>query len=274
MLQRGAYRDLLDEAYASERPLPREHELLYRICGARGVEEEQAVREMADKFFPLVADERFHKRVASETGKAQVAIAKQVAAAEATNRAKEAARSTERYTERSTARSTDTSSIHQPPSSKNQPPAVKPPTEGQTPSAAPREKPRRAAPEERTALQEACSATWTAYRIGYERRWQAPPLRDKTANAMIKTFCQKLPHEEAPLVAEFYTQHHRGLYVSAHHALQLMVRDAHAIRTEWFTSKPQTDSQARAADRVAGTGNVFRELIDEAAEREALTHAN
>jgi uncharacterized protein YdaU (DUF1376 family) len=54
--EHGAYTVMLDTYYATETPLPADYKALYRICRAMGAKEQEAVRTVADQFFPLAAD--------------------------------------------------------------------------------------------------------------------------------------------------------------------------------------------------------------------------
>lgn len=52
----GVYDRLLDHYYATEKPLDSEHESLYRICRAMSRVEQDAVRRVAEQFFPVYDD--------------------------------------------------------------------------------------------------------------------------------------------------------------------------------------------------------------------------
>ena len=56
LAQHGAYTLLLDEVYSTEAPLPGAFDELYRICRAMSKPEQEAVRAVAEKFFPLSSD--------------------------------------------------------------------------------------------------------------------------------------------------------------------------------------------------------------------------
>lgn len=78
LAEHGAYTLLLDELYSTETPLPAEHEALYRLCRAMTKTEQDAVRSVADRFFPVGADGlRHNQRADEEIAKAQATIAKQ-----------------------------------------------------------------------------------------------------------------------------------------------------------------------------------------------------
>jgi len=53
LIEHGAYRVLLDQCYATEKPLPGALADLYRIAGAMTPAERKAVDKVAEKFFPL-----------------------------------------------------------------------------------------------------------------------------------------------------------------------------------------------------------------------------
>lgn len=106
--------------------------------------------------------------------------------------------------------------------------------------------------------------TWEAYADAYAIRWKAEPVRNATVNAQLGQVVKRLGLAEAPAVSAFYVRSNRGLYVSAKHPVNLLLRDCEALRTEWATGHQGTDTEARQADRTAATGNAFSKLIEEA----------
>lgn len=109
------------------------------------------------------------------------------------------------------------------------------------------------------------NAVWVAYSTAYFNRYGAEPLRNKKVNGMLAQFIERLPAAVAPDVTAFYLTSNRGLYVSAKHPIDLLLRDAEALHTEWVTGRAGTESEARQADRTQANGNVFGKLIAEAA---------
>lgn len=76
LAQHGAYTLLLDELYATEHPLPAEVDELYRVCRAMNRAEQEAVRFIADRFFPVGLDGlRHNKRGTEELIEAAPAVA-------------------------------------------------------------------------------------------------------------------------------------------------------------------------------------------------------
>ena len=74
----------------------------------------------------------------------------------------------------------------------------------------------------------------------------------------------KLLGKDAASVAAFYLTHQRSLYVAGKHPVELLLRDAEGLATQWKIGRATTDTESRQADSTAATGNVFGELLDEA----------
>ena len=69
LLEHGAYSKLLDWYYANEKPLPKEMEILHRICTAFALEEQAAVQKIIDQFFYESAEGYRNKRADTEITK-------------------------------------------------------------------------------------------------------------------------------------------------------------------------------------------------------------
>lgn len=75
LAQHGAYTLLLDEIYSTEAPLPAPFDELYRICRAMSKPEQEAVRAVAELFFPVGTDGlRRNQRATEEITEAAPAI--------------------------------------------------------------------------------------------------------------------------------------------------------------------------------------------------------
>jgi len=75
LAEHGAYTVLLDTYYGQERPLPAEYPALFRICRAMTTDEQDAVRRVADSFFPIKDDGlRHNKRADVDIDKANKRI--------------------------------------------------------------------------------------------------------------------------------------------------------------------------------------------------------
>lgn len=66
LAQHGAYTLLLDEVYVTEQPLPGDPAELFRICRAMNKAEQEAVRYVADKYFPVGSDGLRHNERAED----------------------------------------------------------------------------------------------------------------------------------------------------------------------------------------------------------------
>ena len=110
--------------------------------------------------------------------------------------------------------------------------------------------------------------TFNAYSSAYRERYGVDPVRNAKVSAQLCQLVQRLGTTEAPAVAAFYVQHSGMLYVRGKHPVDLLVRDAEGLRTEWVTGRKVTDTEARQADRTQATGNAFAPLIAEAERRE------
>lgn len=103
--------------------------------------------------------------------------------------------------------------------------------------------------------------TWKSYSSAYLERWGVEPTQNRRVNGQMAQFVDMVPIDEAPDIAAFYVSSNRGLYVSAKHPINLLLRDAEALRTEWLTGRQGTESEARQADRTAATGSLVDSLL-------------
>ncbi len=145
LAEHGAYGLLLDQCYSTELPLPAEYDALYRLCRAMTVVEQDAVKSIADRFFPVCDDGlRRNPRASEEIEKAQSTIQKQrESGVESARKRWLTDRSTHELTDGLTNESTD-------------PAAIQPPTTNHQE----RTKPSRAS---RSALNGAFTAFWDSY---------------------------------------------------------------------------------------------------------------
>jgi hypothetical protein len=122
------------------------------------------------------------------------------------------------------------------------------------------------------ASNEGTGRTWTYYSVAYEKRYGVAPVRNAKVNSVLKQLVARLGADEAPAVAAFYVTHQGALYVRGKHPVELLLRDAEGLRTEWATGRTVTHTQATQSDRTAATANVFGNLIAEAESRERITN--
>ncbi len=112
------------------------------------------------------------------------------------------------------------------------------------------------------------AATWEAYAEAYEARYSSPPVRNEKVNGQLAQVVKRLGSDEAPMVAGFFLGHQNALYVRAMHPVDLLLRDAEKLRTEWATNRQVTQTQASMADRTQTNANAFGALIAESKAKE------
>ena len=113
------------------------------------------------------------------------------------------------------------------------------------------------------------SETWEHYSKAYSSKYGVAPVRNQKTNSQVAQLVKRLGASEAPFVAEHYLTHRHSLYVSAKHCLDLLVRDAEKLRTEWATGTQGTHTQALMADKTQTNFNSFAPLIEAARRKEA-----
>lgn len=267
LLEHGAYTMLLDSFYAQDGNLPESHTVLFRLCRATSEEEKDAVRKVADEFFPTVDGKRANGRGVRELDAAipRIQSAKEngkKGGRPAKAKPQQTETETQPVSEKLTHAEPDAKAIQppatnpHPPAANHQPPVTEDPIQKRSAGAKP--------PRTRAAKAEApTAAIWMAYAEAYAKRYTVAPTRNASVNGKLANFAARVPIDEAPHIAAFYVGSNREYYVRMKHSVGVMLRDAESLRTEWLTGRQATDTEAKLADRTAATGNVFRELIDE-----------
>lgn len=111
-------------------------------------------------------------------------------------------------------------------------------------------------------------AIWEAYREAYLARHGEEPLRNAQVNSLIAAFGRKVSGEEAPEIAASYVRHNDSLYVRGRHPLELLVRDAQRIRTDWKSGSQMTGGLARGVERKQDIYAAWAPVIAEAEARD------
>ncbi len=112
------------------------------------------------------------------------------------------------------------------------------------------------------------SATWNAYATAYRDRYDTDPVRNAKVNSQLGQLVDRLGADDAPRVAAWFVAHNRQDYVRGLHAVDLLLRDAEALRTQWARGRQTTNAQAQQADRTQTNANAFEGLLAEAAALE------
>ena len=291
LTEHGAYSVMLDYYYSDEQPLPADRAEIYLLLRAMRPEDRKAIDKVLDRFFTLEPDGYHQKRVDHE-----ITVSRQAR----TNGKQGGRPGTGLQTGSKTGLQTGSKTEHEteegaglghPPTTNLQPPtanlptsslqppdvATAPPCGGEPPhpqqpstdpvgSAAPTRK-RRTPKVVNDHAPPPTAETWSAYKDAYVHRYGVLPVRNKTVNGQFAHLIERLGASEAPPVAAFYVRHNRGLYVSAKHPVNLLLRDCEGLRTDWATGRTVTDTEARQADQTQAAGNVWGDLIAEARAR-------
>lgn len=114
------------------------------------------------------------------------------------------------------------------------------------PKGGPAPTPSKAKTPSRTAI------VWEAYSAAYERRYKVKPTDNGKVRGQLSQFINRVPQEEAPKIAAFYVDSDRGLYTSSKHCVDLLLRDAEALRTEFLTGVHSTDDPRRSKGYDSG----------------------
>lgn len=138
--------------------------------------------------------------------------------------------------------------------------------------------------DEESALQAVCRETWNAYSVAYQNRYGIAPVRNTKINSQIKQFCQRLPANESPNVAEFYISHNASFYTQKAHPVGSMLLDAEKLRTEWATNRviepsargspsscSKEESRETASKLLTGRGSGNERMRDITGEAERIT---
>lgn len=94
------------------------------------------------------------------------------------------------------------------------------------------------------------SPVWHAYSQAYSNRYGVEPVRNAKVNGQLVQLVKRLGAEEAPRVAEFFVGHNAPFYVKARHPVDMLLRDAEGMRTQWATGIKATSLEARSAEQV------------------------
>jgi hypothetical protein len=91
------------------------------------------------------------------------------------------------------------------------------------------------------------SVSFERYSNAYRDKYKEPPVRNKKINSLFKQLGERLG-EEAPEVSQFYLSHSDFFYIRAKHSVELLVRDAEKLRTEWKTGDKTTSISSRKSE--------------------------
>lgn len=105
-------------------------------------------------------------------------------------------------------------------------------------------------------------ATWKSYSEAYLKRYREAPVRNKTVNGLLAKFIERVPLAEAPAIAAFYLTHNNSYYTAAMHPVNLMLRDAEKLRTEWATGTRMLAAKAKEIERTQANLDTWDRAAD------------
>lgn len=110
--------------------------------------------------------------------------------------------------------------------------------------------------------------TWESYKDAYLKRYGAEPLRDRSSNAMICKFIDRVGIDASPHVAAYYLKCSNQWYITKGHDVQTMLGNAQKLHTEWKTGNRLSTHQAHEADRLQGVGDSWERVIAAKCDKE------
>lgn len=128
--------------------------------------------------------------------------------------------------------------------------------------------------DEPNPLQIVCRNVWASYSQAIKNRYGVEPIRNKQINSQIKSFCTRLPAEEAPLVAAFYVSLNEMFYVNKVHSVGLMLADAEKLRMQmlsgvsiqsvpsYYSQTAKEANRSNFANQLYGNQNNNGEVFD------------
>lgn len=124
-------------------------------------------------------------------------------------------------------------------------------------------------PSPAVAVVHVTRSVWQGYLEAYLARYGIEPVRNAKVNGQLARFVQRIPAAEAAEVAAFYVSHSGAFYVRAGHPVDLLLRDAEKLRTEWATGRRITETGARQGDQRQNMGDIAHRLIAKAEQQQA-----
>jgi len=103
---------------------------------------------------------------------------------------------------------------------------------------------------------------WNGYSAAYLRRYKVEPVRNARVNGQLAAFVARIPAAEVEAVAAFFVGHNGNLYVNAKHPVDLLLRDAEKLRTDWATNQRADPGRSTAAPTETAFQRQRRESVE------------
>lgn len=100
---------------------------------------------------------------------------------------------------------------------------------------------------------DAGAAAWKCYADAYRARYGVEPVRNGKTTSCLTTLVSRLPEEHLAGVIAWYLQHNGAVYVASKHCVELLLRDAEGLHTEWARGEHMTSRRAREMDSLQTT---------------------
>lgn len=123
-------------------------------------------------------------------------------------------------------------------------------------------------------MQEACKATWTAYRTAYRLRHGVDPVRNAKVNTNVRGLVKRLGREEAPQVARWFLSVNEQYAAKRMHDLGVLLAGAEAYRTQWATGRQMTQASAHQQDQTQSNANAAYEAKAKLRKLRGATNAH
>lgn len=260
-LRHGVYLLALVYCWDSKGPMPLDEQECAGICNCRSGDEVEALRFVLGRFFVRMDDGHYNKRIAEEVAKSERLSAtlseaglKGVEAKRAKARAGARAKANATLKGRSVSPSPSPSPSLTLSSSSNSDAPLRGLSSGK-------------APRKRVSKPVPSVSVWDSYRTAYADKYGVDPVRNAKVNSQLAQLVSRLGEEEAAGVAAFYLSNRNGLYVSAKHCTDLLLRDAEKLRTEWVTGNVTHRRDASEEDRLSATGAMWDRVGEKLKER-------
>lgn len=91
---------------------------------------------------------------------------------------------------------------------------------------------------------------WESYAEAYRQRYKVEPVRNAKTNSQCVQIAKRLG-ENGPKVAAFFVGHNDRLYLNSRHVLDLLVRDAEKIHTDWERGGAPTSIDSVNTEKMA-----------------------
>jgi hypothetical protein len=88
-------------------------------------------------------------------------------------------------------------------------------------------------------------SAWTGYSRAFEARYKISPVTNGKVRGQLVQFEKRVPRSDAAAVAAHYVQSQERLYVNSRHAVDLLLRDAEKLWSEWKTGTRTVGSEKK-----------------------------